>query len=475
MNNLLRSGIIYTAMGRMSTLLVSFAVNMTLSRILSPKEYGIVAVVQVFIVFFQLLVEAGMGPAIIQQKNMNTMDYAILFNYSIIFSIFLALVFGFFGYLMAYLYGNNEYISLCWLQAIAVFFNGVSIVPTAIMNKIKKFKLLNMWQVIASILSGVSGVILAVNNFGVYSLIVSSIVLSVINFLGVLLSSRIKISSQLNFAPLKKILEFSLHQFGFNFINYFSRNSDNILIGKFMGPTALGNYNKAYQLLMLPNSILLGIVNPVLQPILSEYQDDTIMIKVTYFKILKLMGLLGFPLSIFLSLFSKKIILLLFGNQWGAAVTPFSILALTVWIQMTLSTSGAIFQSRNKAKELMTTGAISACVLVTFIVIGVFSGSLVKMAIFLSIGFVLNFIISFQRLLNLALDDSIISVFKLLFKPFIVGVFVGVVLVITKYVFMFVNNTFLYLLIQGIVLCVFWIISILVFKETKILKMLLRK
>lgn len=122
MNNLLRSGIIYTAMGRMSTLLVSFAVNMTLSRILSPKEYGIVAVVQVFIVFFQLLVEAGMGPAIIQQKNMNTMDYAILFNYSIIFSIFLALVFGFFGYLMAYLYGNNEYISLCWLQAIAVFF-----------------------------------------------------------------------------------------------------------------------------------------------------------------------------------------------------------------------------------------------------------------------------------------------------------------------------------------------------------------
>ena len=69
------------------------------------------------------------------------------------------------------------------------------------------------------------------------------------------------------------------NQFGFNFINYFSRNSDNILIGKFISTEALGNYNKAYQLLMYPNTIFSGIITPVLQPVLSDYESDVKTIK----------------------------------------------------------------------------------------------------------------------------------------------------------------------------------------------------
>lgn len=459
-----KTGIIFTAIGKFSNLFVSLIVNAILSRILSPGDYGVVAIVQVFILFFQILVEAGMGPAIIQNKKLTQKEIGVLFNYSVILAIVLSVGFGLFGYILSFIYQNTIYIAVSWVESLAVLFSGLNVVPSALLNKEKRFKEINFNQIIGSFLSGICGVILAFNGFGVYSLVFSAIVLSGTVLIRNLLASHICYQKNLDKSVLNKILGFSVHQFSFNFINYFSRNADNILVGKFMGASALGNYSKAYQLLMMPNSILLGIINPVLQPILSDYQDDVLVIRNEYMKIVRLLALIGFPLSAFLSINAKDIIFFMFGKQWGDAIFPFKVLALTVWIQMTLSSTGAIFQARNKAKELFTTGLMSAFILVGGIVVGIFTNNLNHFSIILTGAFYLNYFVNFHRVMKLALNSNLVFMLKEIGIPALFGVVEYVALMVV-YSFLSIKSSFISLLVMGIIFILIFLVLAIVTGE----------
>lgn len=471
--NHLKAGMIFTTIGVYSNFILQIIINAVLSRLLTPQDYGVVAIMQVFIVFFAMMIESGMGPAIIQNKKLSQEDVRVLFNFSAIFAVSIAVIFGLFGYFLAWLYHQDIYKSLTWVQAISVLFNGLNIVPSAILNKSKKFKHVNFSMIFANVCAGIIGVSLAFLGLGVYSLIISAIVFSIINFLLNLYFTKLRFSSKFYMEPLRSIWTFSKNQFGFNFINYFSRNTDNILVGKFMGEAALANYGKAYQLLMLPNSLFLGVITPVLQPVLSDYQDDVVYIREVYYKVVHVLALIGVPLSVFLSLSADKIILFMFGSQWGEAVIPFSILALTVWIQMTLSSSGAIFQARNQSKVLFVTGFISAIILVTSISIGVAMGSIVSVAICLSIGFLLNFIVSFYRLITITLQGNMFSFLKVFISPLLLGVIMFIALKVVQ--FIEPSAVFLNLIVRGITFLFVIVVYIWSTTEKIVIKQILEK
>ena len=130
----------------------------------------------------------------------------------------------------------------------------------------------------------------------------------------------------------------------FNFINYFSRNADNILIGKFFSSSALGYYDKSYRLMMVPVQNLTHVITPVLMPVLSKFQDDKRMVVDAYSKVTKLLATIGFPLSVFLYFSASEIIYILYGAQWEQSIPIFKLLALTVGIQVVLSSTGSIFK-----------------------------------------------------------------------------------------------------------------------------------
>lgn len=474
MDKALKRGFLFTAMGKFSNIIILLGINAVLSRLLSPKDYGIIAMMQVFITFFQLLVEAGMGPAIIQNKKISERDISSLFNFSILFSIFLALSFGLFGNFIAYFYHNKVFIVLCWIQSIAVFIGGLNVVPLAQLNKAKKFREVNMVQVFGNLVGGIVAISTALLGFGMYALILNAITIALITLLLNFYLAKIKVSKSFDSSAVKKIFSFAANQFGFNFINYFSRNSDNLLVGKFMGSAALGNYSKAYQLLMMPNSVFLGIITPVLQPVLSDFQNDTEMIKKSYLKIVHLLALVGFSLSIFLSIFSQEIIYFMFGTQWGDAIFPFKILALTVWIQLTLSPGGAVLQARNKPKALFKIGIGSAIILVLSIIVGISFKDLNKMAISLTIGFFINYFVNYFLVMKAAFDASLLELLEELMKPLLVGLITGILCFITKSITIcYVNNNFFILIINGIFFGLFFVVISMIFGEIKFIKKVL--
>ena len=117
-----KQALFYTAIGKYSIVVVQLLVQAVLSRILTPAEYGIVAAVNIFLVFFQLLADFGIGPAVIQNKDLNKKELNDIFSFSLYIAFGLAIVFIFLGYPMSLFYGNDVFIPISMILAIAVFF-----------------------------------------------------------------------------------------------------------------------------------------------------------------------------------------------------------------------------------------------------------------------------------------------------------------------------------------------------------------
>jgi O-antigen/teichoic acid export membrane protein len=467
----LKTGILYMALGKYSNVLIQLTINMVLSRVLSPYDYGIVAVVQVFLVFFATIVDAGLGPAIIQNKSLTDHDNQVLFSYSLLFVVLLSIIFALCGYPISLLYGDSIYIPLSFAMSVTLFFLGINMVPNALLDKMKRFRDVNVRLVLANLCGGIVGVTTAFMGWGAFSLVVGLTVPGIVAFALNVWLLRLVPTIHLDRSVLAKVEAFAKNQFGFNLINYFSRNIDTILIGKIFGSVSVANYSKAYQLLLMPDNVLTGIINPVLLPILSDYQDDIAYIRRAYLKIVHVSALFGVPLSVFLCIQSHDIIFTLFGNQWEGAVSPFAILSLTAWIQMTLSSTGAVFQALNKTHQLFVTGSLSALLLISSIILGIFMGSVNTVAITLSVGFALSFLLNYSILMNVVLESSLRRLLKEFITPFGIGILLAAVLVPLKMVIP-IFAPFINLIIYSLVtLIIFLLYLVLTNEKQSILKL----
>ncbi|MFT8812567.1 lipopolysaccharide biosynthesis protein [Oenococcus sp.] len=447
----LKTGVIFTAIGQYAGVLSNLIVSMVLSRILSPADYGTLNIVLVFLPFFQMISELGVGPAIIQNRNLDQKDLSSLFKLLTVISLAVGLIFGLFGFGLAWFYGRTIYISIAWLLSINIVFSIMSVVPVAILTKSQQFKILNLSGLVNYVIGSILGIASALTGFGVYALIVGSTVPAILNFVTYFRLSRFRILSGYNRQAFRKIFHFSSNQFAFGLVNYFSRNLDNIFVGKFFGPAALGSYGKSYQMLTYPNSILTNVITPVIQPILASHQDDVDLIKRIYAKVLRLLFLVGIPLSAFLCLNAAPLISFLFGGQWNSAIHPFQFLSLAVWTQIVGSTIGSIFQARDRTKYLFWTGLISTLIIVSGIFIGILLGNITRLAMVLSGIFVLNFLFSFCMLARFALNTTLTFILRIMIRPLLLTIIPTLVLAGWIVLFSQPHSNFLQLVINTII------------------------
>ncbi len=300
----------------------------------------------------------------------------------------------------------------------------------------KKFKEIGIRKVSVQIITGVFAIILAYNNFSYYSIIYRSILVSILIFLANLKLSGLKITRNIHLNVVRGIFRYSLYQFLFSVVNYFSRNADNLLIGKFLGPVSLGYYDRAYKLMLLPIGSLTQVITPVLHPVLAIHQDKPEVIYDVYSKIVKFLSIIGFPLSIFLFFSAKEIILIMYGNQWQETIPAFRLLALTVGIQMVLVSSGSIFQALGRTDYLFNAGVFSSIVTITFVLAGVFIGKTIYAVSFMLIlAFIINFFQGYYLLIVRSFGKKMVDFFSFLYPGLIIGIGVLILNMILPYLF----------------------------------------
>lgn len=413
----IRKGTLIVFVTKYSGVLLGIIINSTLARLLAPSEFGTLAVVTVFITFFNILSDIGLGSGIVQNQHLGPVDISNIFKTSGMLSVLLAICFALCSYLVAHYYANPEYIRICQLLAIHLLFSALAVVPRNLLVKEKAFKLLGTIDISAAFATGLIAIALASQHYSYYSMIWRSIIQSVAVFGLYFYYSKIQIFRGFSLSGVRKIAGYSSYQFAFNFINYFSRNLDNILIGKHMGSTSLGVYNQAYQLMLYPIAYLTNVVTPVLHPVLARFQDNKPVIFQEYLKVIAILAKLGTAISIFVFFTSEEIILVMLGKQWLEVIPIFKILSLSIWVQMVSSSSGSIFQAAGRTDLLFTSGLLSAVVVVSAIIVGVlYYRSLEITAWLLSASFFINFIQAFGILVIVVLKSSVKPVLLIFWK-----------------------------------------------------------
>lgn len=450
-------GTIYFAISKYSSLVINVIVTMTLSRLLQPADFGVVAIATAVIAFFDILSNAGIVPAIIQNKKLDKIDYSNIYSFTIYFSLILLAIFILIAYwLSAYYYKNILLFKLLLLLSCQLLFNTINLVPNALLLKEQQFRRIAIIHISSSIISGIVSVALALKEFGVYSIVVTPILTSFVSLVcfRLLVKKELEISFKPAVSSLKKIISFSIYQFSFNVINYFSRNLDKILMGKYLGMDTLGLYEKSYRLMMLPISNLTNVISPTLQPVLSNFQDKKDIISRTYISLSKILLTLG---SVFCPLFffgAEELIYLFFGSQWDGAVMIFKILSLSIIFQLLDSLSGSILQSTNSPKQLFYSGLLSAIVNISALVIGIiYCKNIIVASILITLSFALNLMISLFYISNV-LNISYIDFIRLFLKPLLIVAVLFLMLFYFESYFNFQSRIIALLTKSGIILLI---------------------
>ncbi|WP_107948363.1 oligosaccharide flippase family protein [Shewanella baltica] len=452
---------------------------MIYARIFAPEQFGIMAVLQVFIVFFMMLSDVGIGPAIINYKDLKNRDRDGLFTISILLGLFFSIVFYFSLFALNTFYGRTDYQTFGILICISVFFNAISSIPLNLLYKQKKFFKVMRAVVLSEILS--LFVVLTLHfTFKVDALwIMASIPmsLSIVKFLSIMIMNKREELGRptvgKHFSAIKPILSFSLYQFGFNILNYFSRNLDNILVGKYIGMNDLGVYGKSYELMRYPLQLLTFAFTPAIQPtIASSYNNPSLICKLHNNFAINIL-ICGGYFGLIFHFISDDIVLFILGDKWADVAVLLMIFSYIVPVQVLLSSSGGFFQGMRKTNEMFKSGVFSSLTNVSSILIGIYYGDLELLAYCLVFSFTLNSLQCYYLLYKNVFNSTYVTFLSVL----LFGLLPFIISFLSIYFFeiqpLYVENTFLRLIINAGGIAFIYIASLILIYPFK--KVLIRK
>lgn len=419
-NNLTKKSLnsgMQSLIGQVASFVIMMGSTAVLARLLNPADYGLIAIVIAMTTFFNLFKDFGLSVTLIQRQTIKNDEVSTIYWFTVFIGFILTCLFMLLSYPVSDFYNNNRLINIMFVVSSVFIIGSFSIIPNAILRRNMQFKKLMYIQIFSSFLSAVIAIYLAYKGYG-YWVLVLNLVLPVfmtsiatiyvlnwfpkISYSGYYMYSYIKVG--------KYILSFDI-------VNYFSRNLDNILIGKFYTTADLGFYSKAYQLLLLPiQQIRIPLVNVAL-PALSSVRNDAKMFNFYYLALCDILNILIIPIVCLMWLNAYEIIYIILGEKWLYSSEIFKLLALAALVQPLLGTFGLVLISLNKNKKYFYWGILNFTIIITSFIIGV-NYNLKTFIIIYVIANYISFIISIPYVLKIS-PISIFNFVKSFFVPII--------------------------------------------------------
>jgi PST family polysaccharide transporter len=339
------------------------------------------AMAVVFTGFATTLSDAGFGSALVQRKAITDSHCNAVFWLNAGCSFALAGGTYALAPYLARFYTAPALTAIFRFIALNFVFAGLGSVHGALLQKEMKFRELAHVGNIAQFASGAVGVAMAFSGAGVWSLVAQMLCQSMtIAFLRWKFCAwRPKI--EFHTGVLREMWRFSGHLYVFNILNYWSRNGDNLLIGKYFGEAALGLYSRAYTLMLLPITQINGVISQVAFPAFALIQDDKQQVKRLYLRGVRLASFVTFPFMVGLIVTAKPFIFALLGPKWGASVPLLQILAIAGLMQVIGNTVGWLFMSQGRTDVMLAWGVAYSVSAILSFAVGVYFGSVLAVAV----------------------------------------------------------------------------------------------
>ena len=313
-------GLKWSALERISVQGIQFLIGIILARLLPPSDFGVIAMLTIFLAISQTIIDGGFSNALIRKVDRTEADYSTVFIFNIVIGILLCLiVVGAAPYIAAF-YEMPQLSSVMKVLALTLLFNSFSVVFYAILTINIDFRSIAIANFVSAVISGVIGIFMAYQGWGVWSLVYQSVSRSIINtiLLAVLAKWRPKfLFSRDSFVGLfsygSKILLSSL-------INTVYANLTPMIIGKFYTSKDLGYYDRGRQFGVLPINYIVQTYERVTFPIMSQLQNDNTRLIDAYRKYIKSASLIMFIVVMLIIALAKPIILVILSAKWVEAI-----------------------------------------------------------------------------------------------------------------------------------------------------------
>ncbi|MBX6361731.1 MAG: MOP flippase family protein [Acidobacterium ailaaui] len=374
-------GVAWNSIGRISNQALQFGLSVILMRLLSPSDYGLLAMAMVVTGFAGIFNEFGLGSAIIQRKQIAEQQLSTVFWLNMGIGAGITLLFWTTApWIADFFHTSNLRAVLQWLSFIFLL-GAASVVPGALLQRKMRFDQLTKISVVGTAISGLVAVYMAYTGWGVMSLVAQSL----INGL-VVLPLNYRAAGwypkwMFSWQKVRPLFSFSAYLTGFNVINYWARRSDDLLIGKWMGAASLGIYSRAYNLMLLPITQIISLVSNVMLPALSSVQDQKERVKSIYLRVIQVIAFLSFPMMVGLCVTADDFILGIFGQKWVEVVPLIRILSIVGLLQSVGNPTGWIYLSQGKTDWMFWWGVFGSGTVVIALVIGALMGSVYTVAI----------------------------------------------------------------------------------------------
>ena len=412
----LSKGVFWIAVAKYSGIVIQLLITAILARKITPTAFGTVAIASVVLYFLDILSDIGIGPAVVQYKQLTKSHLNSLFTLTTYIGVLLTAMLYLLSSYISVFYDDVTLERVCQLMSIVIFFHSLNVVPYSLLRKEQRFRAIAFRSLFFRILSGCIAVWGAFHGWGVYALLVSPILTAIGFFCLCYIDYPLQFVLRMDKEAVKMVASFSFFQFAFSFCNYFSRNLDKLIIGKYFSMTQLGYYDKSYHLMMLPIQNVSYVIEPVLHPVLSTLQNDKRELKAKNQKLAVLISNISFPIGLMLYFCGAELIRIVYGGQWDAAVPVFRILALSLPLQMILSTNVPLFQAAGKTNHLFMSGILNTCcTVIGFFIAAYWGNSIEAVAWSWDITLTINFINTYLILHIFTLTESFTSFFKSLF------------------------------------------------------------
>lgn len=341
----------WTATSAVAGLVLQLIQLSVMGRLLTPKEFGLMAMMTVVIGFTGLLADCGIFNFIIQTKNLTGAVLGCILIVVSVVSLSLAGIVTILTPAVANYYRTPMLVHLLPVASLTLVVNAVGQPFYALLQRNMRFKAVAL----ADILSGLTGlivsIVLAVLQKGIWSLILGQLVTiaskSIVSY--ICARSLLVIKFNLNFRDIKSALRFGGFQMGERVAGYSCWNIDKLIVGRFLGEGPLGIYSIAFQLIQRPFMIINPILTRVALPIFAGIQDKDDQLKKYYLLMLQVLSTLGFPICAVLIVSSDFIVNLLLGPQWYEASTVVSILGVFSFVIVLGNPIGSLLLAKGRA------------------------------------------------------------------------------------------------------------------------------
>lgn len=323
-------GIVWSSVERFSVQGIQFLVMIVMARLLTPKDYGLVGMVAIFIAVAQSLVDSGFSQALIRKQNRTETDNSTVFYFNIVVGILLYLVLFAIAPLVADFYDSPELTALMRVICLSVVFNSFVVVQRALLTVNIDFKTQAKASLTAAVVSGVIGIGMAYSGFSYWSIVAQQLVNLGLNTLLLWIFTRWRPRWIYSWGSFRELFTFGSKLMVSGLLDVVYRNMYLLVIGKVFTASSLGYYTRANQFAEFPSSNLTGIMQRVTYPVLCQIQDDDERLAQIYRRFLRLSAFLIFPLLVGLSAVAEPFVLLLLKEQWLFAATLLQIICFAM-------------------------------------------------------------------------------------------------------------------------------------------------